>query len=97
MAPTWNPLNSLIFVSDRLEQSSRDQIFFVLLAVFLTFLILAMVASGYTTCWLMTLMISLTSVAAAVYTLIAGVHMRKEKNALKATISSIHVLIEQKG
>ena len=82
-------------LNDRLNQSSRDQIFYFLLAGFLWTLMFALIFSSFSGWFLGTLEV-ICCVAATVYTLIAGVHLKKEQNALKAALQSLLILEQSK-
>ena len=83
---------ALAIVSDRLAQSYRDQIFFYVVAVLLVFVVLALSSSSDTSSWVSSIAVSICSIAATVYSLLAGVTTRKEQNALKAARQSILLL-----
>jgi len=82
-------------LNDRLNQSSRDQIFYFLLAGFLWTLMFALIFSSFSG-WFLGTLEAICCVAATVYTLIAGVHLKKEQNALKAALQSLLILEQSK-
>lgn len=82
-------------LNDRLNQSFRDQIFYFLLAGFLWTLMFALSFSFFSG-WFLGTLEAICCVAATVYTLIAGVHLKKEQNALKAALQSILILEQSK-
>jgi len=84
-------------ISDRLNQSLKDQVFFSMLAVIFVFLVISLIASSPILTTLQSIVVSLLSVLATIYTLIVGVHCRKERNALRAAVQSLIVLQEQKA
>jgi len=88
---------SKTIISKRLTQSFKDQLFFSMLAVIFVFLVISLIASTPTLTTMQSILVLLFSVLATIYALIAGVHCRKERNALKAAIQSLTVLQEQKA
>jgi len=80
-------------IAERLCQSSKDQIFYSALTAIFLFLVISLIVSTPTSAG-QTVLVYLFSTAAAIYGLVAGVHCRKEKNALRAAIESVTVQLE---